>query len=129
MNLLSRDHKTPIKRLQDSYKLLTISYQEITAKHNKMLEYLNFFLLCTIFALYFDLYSRVKRYIPILKMAEELIGNLGYETLQSDTKCQSLEIASCIWARFTQKNSSQNLAKKMWKNFLIITKLSYQVRW
>ena len=23
-------------------------------------------------------------------MAEELIGNLGYETLQSDTKCQKL---------------------------------------
>ena len=26
----------------------------------------------------------------MLKMAEELIGNLGYETLQSDTKCQKL---------------------------------------
>ena len=23
-------------------------------------------------------------------MAEELIGNLGYETMQSDTKCQKL---------------------------------------
>ena len=28
--------------------------------------------------------------IPILKMAEELIGNLGYESPQSDTKCQKL---------------------------------------
>ena len=55
-----------------------------------MLEYLNFFLLCTIFALIFYLYSRVKRYLPVLKMAEELIGNLGYETLQSDTKRQKL---------------------------------------
>ena len=55
-----------------------------------MLEYLNFFLLCTTFALIFYLYSRVKRYLPILKMAEELIGNLGYETPQSDTKCQKL---------------------------------------
>ena len=36
------------------------------------------------------LYSRVKRYLPILKMAEELIGNLGYENLQSDTKRQKL---------------------------------------
>ena len=53
-----------------------------------MLEYLNFFLLCAIFALIFYLYSRVKRYLPILKMAEELIGNLGYETPQSDTKRQ-----------------------------------------
>ena len=55
-----------------------------------MLEYLKFFLLCAIFALIFYLYSWVKRYLPILKMVEELIGNLGYETLQSDTKCQKL---------------------------------------
>ena len=55
-----------------------------------MLEYLNFFLLCTIFSLIFYLYSRVKRYLPILKMAEELISNLGCETPQSDTKCQKL---------------------------------------
>ena len=56
-----------------------------------MLEYLNFFLLCTIFALIFYLYSRVKRYLPILKMAEEHISNLGYhKTLQSDTKHQKL---------------------------------------
>ena len=53
-----------------------------------MLEYLNFFLLCAIFALIFYLYSQVKRYLPILKMAEELISNLGYETTQSDTKRQ-----------------------------------------
>ena len=53
-----------------------------------MLEYLNFFLLCTLFALILYLYSRVKRYLSILKMAEELIGNLGYETPQSDTKRQ-----------------------------------------
>ena len=62
----------------------------ITAKHNKMLEYLNFFLLCVIFALIFYLYIRIKKYFPILKMAEELIDNLGYETLQSDTKHQKL---------------------------------------
>ena len=55
-----------------------------------MLEYLNFFLLCAIFALIFYLHSRVKRYLPILKMAEELIGNLGYETPQSDTKRHKL---------------------------------------
>ena len=53
-----------------------------------MLEYLSFFLLC---ALIFYLYSRVKRYLPILKMAEELISNFGYnETPQSDTKHQKL---------------------------------------
>ena len=55
-----------------------------------MLEYLNFCLLCAIFALTFYLYSRVKRYLRILKMAEELISNLGYETPQSDTKRQKL---------------------------------------
>ena len=55
-----------------------------------MLEYLNFCLICTLFALILYLYSRVKRYLPLLKMAEELISNLGYETPQSDTKHQKL---------------------------------------
>ena len=55
-----------------------------------MLEYLNFFLLCAIFALILYLYIRIKKYFPILKMGEELIGNLGYETPQSDTKRQKL---------------------------------------
>ena len=67
-----------------------------------MLEYLNFCLLCALFALIFSLYIRIKKYFPLLKMAEELIGNLGYETpvgpwalwaqesLQSDTKRQKL---------------------------------------
>ena len=53
-----------------------------------MLEYLNFCLICTLFALIFYLY--IKKYFPILKMAEELISNLGYETPQSDTKRQKL---------------------------------------
>ena len=55
-----------------------------------MLEYLNFFLLCVIFALILYLYIRTKKYFPILKMAEELIGNLGYGTPQSDMKRQKL---------------------------------------
>ena len=55
-----------------------------------MLEYLNFFLLCTIFASILYLNIRIKKYFPILKIAEELIGNLGYETPQSDTKRQKL---------------------------------------
>ena len=58
--------------------------------HNKMLEYLNFFLLCTILTSILYLYIRIKKYFPILKMAEELIGNSGYETLQSDTKHKKL---------------------------------------
>ena len=55
-----------------------------------MLEYLNFCLLCAIFASIIYLYIRIKKYFSILKMAEELIGNLGYETPQSDTKRQKL---------------------------------------
>ena len=55
-----------------------------------MLEYLNFFLLCAIFASIFYLYIRIKKYFPILKLAEELIGNVGYGAPQSDTKCQKL---------------------------------------
>ena len=55
-----------------------------------MLEYLNFFLLCAIFTSILYLYIRIKKYFPILKMAEELIGNLGYGALQLDTKGQKL---------------------------------------
>ena len=55
-----------------------------------MLEYLNFCLLCAIFALILYLYIRIKKYFPILKMAEELISNLGYGAQQSDTKRQKL---------------------------------------
>ena len=54
-----------------------------------MLEYLNFCLLCAIFASIFYLCAQVKRYLALLKMAEELIGNLGYDA-QSDTKHQKL---------------------------------------
>ena len=55
-----------------------------------MLEYLNFCLLCALFASILYLYIRIKRYLSILKMAEELVGNLGYGTPQSDTKRQNL---------------------------------------
>ena len=55
-----------------------------------MLEYLNFCLLCALFTLILYLYIQTKKYFPILKMAEELIGNLGYGTPQSDTKHQKL---------------------------------------
>ena len=55
-----------------------------------MLEYLNFCLICALFALIFYLYIRIKRYLPLLKMAEELISNVGYESPQSDTKHQKL---------------------------------------
>ena len=62
-----------------------------------MLEYLNFFLLCAIFASILYLVIQIKKYFPILKTAEELIGNLGYETLQSDTKHQKL--LECVLTR------------------------------
>ena len=55
-----------------------------------MLEYLNFCLICALFTLILYLYIQIKKYFPILKMAEELISNLGYETPQSDTKRQKL---------------------------------------
>ena len=70
-----------------------------------MLEYLNFCLLCAILALIFYLHIRIKKYFPILKMAEELIGNLGYETPQSDTKRQKL--LKCVLTR----NSKMYLGK------------------
>ena len=61
-----------------------------------MLEYLNFFFLCAIFTSILYLYIQIKKYFPILKMAEEFIGNLGYETPQSDTKHQKL--LECVLA-------------------------------
>ena len=70
-----------------------------------MLEYLNFCLLCAILASILYLYLQIKKYFPILKMAEELIGNLGYETPQSDTKCQKL--LECVLT----KNSKLYLGK------------------
>ena len=48
-----------------------------------MLEYLNFFLICALFALILYLYSQVKRYRSLFKMAEEI-----FSSPQSDTKCQ-----------------------------------------
>ena len=53
-----------------------------------MLEYLNFFLLCTLLALIFYLYIRAKKYFTLLKMAEEIFS--GYETSQLDSKWQKL---------------------------------------
>ena len=50
-----------------------------------MLEYLNFCLLCTLFALILYLYIPMKRYLPLLKMAEEI-----FSCPQSDTKGQKL---------------------------------------
>ena len=55
-----------------------------------MLEYLNLGLLCVLFALILYLYAWVKKYFPLLKIAEELISNLDYETPQLDTKRQKL---------------------------------------
>ena len=55
-----------------------------------MLEYLNICLLCAIFASILYLYIRIKKYFPLLKMSEELIGNLGYDPPQSNTKQQKL---------------------------------------
>ena len=55
-----------------------------------MLEYLNFCLICTIFASILHLYIRIQKYFPMLKMAEELISNLSYGAPQSDTKHQKL---------------------------------------
>ena len=74
-----------------------------------MLEYLNFFLLCAIFASIRYLYIRIKKYFPILKMAEELIGNLGYETPQSDTKRQKL--LECVLTGNSKVYTEEQLAK------------------
>ena len=73
VRLLSRDYSTSIKRLQYScqeihktpVKRLQHSCQEIPDK--KMIEYLNFFLLCILLTLLCYLYVQMKRYITLLK--------------------------------------------------------------
>ena len=50
-----------------------------------MLEYLNFWLICTLFVLILYLYSQVKRYLSLFKMAEEIFSGP-----QLDTKHQKL---------------------------------------
>ena len=71
-----------------------------------MLEYLNFFLLCILLALIFYLYIRAKRYLTLLKMAEDNVNFIfGGETPQSDTKHQKL--LKCVLTR----NSKLYLSK------------------
>ena len=94
--------KTPVKRLQHSYqeirkipiKRLQHSCQEVyTTPVKKMIEYLNFFLLCTLVTLFCCLYIRMKTYHSLKKMAESGIDNLissSYDAPQSESKRQKL---------------------------------------
>ena len=87
-----------------------------------MLEYLNFCLLCALLALILYLYVRMKRYLPLLKMVEEIFS--GYESPQSDTKGKKL--LECVLTRNSKlylgkvytEEQLKNLVKKKWKNFL-----------
>ena len=98
-----------------------------------MLEYLNFSLLCTLFALIFYLYIRMKRYLPVLKMAEDIFS--GYGVAQSDTKRQKL--LKCILignsklylGKVYTEEQLKKPSKEEVENSLIIMKLSSQVRW
>ena len=98
-----------------------------------MLEYLNFCLICALFTLIFYQYARVKRYLPLLKMTEELISNLGYGAPQSDTKRQKL--LECIlignsklYLVYTEDQLAK-LSEEKVENSLTIMKLSSQARW
>ena len=102
-----------------------------------MLECLNFCILCILFALILYLYARVKRYLSLLKTAEELIGNLGYDaqSLLGDTKRQNL--LECVLTgnstlhlgKVYTEDQLAKLNEEEVKNSLIITKLSYQATW
>ena len=100
-----------------------------------MLEYLNFCLLCAIFASILYLYIQTKKYFPILKMAEELIGNLGYGALQSDTKRQKL--LRCVLTgnsklylgKVYTEEKIKELNEEEVEKLFIITKLNSRVRW
>ena len=70
-------------------------------------------------------------------MAEELIGNLGYETPQSDTKHQKflewvLTRNSKLYLGkvYTEEQLTKLSEEEVEKLFnYVITKLNYQVRW
>ena len=74
-----------------------------------------------------------KKYFPLLKMAEELIGNLCYDA-QSDTKCQKL--LECVLTgnrklylgKVYTEDQLEKLSKEEVEKFLIITKLSSRAR-
>ena len=87
------------------------------------------------FASILYLYIQIKKYFPILKIAEELIDNLGHGAPQSDTKHQKL--LKCILTGnsklylgkvYTEEQLAK-LNEEEVENFLIITKLNSQVRW
>ena len=68
-------------------------------------------------------------------MAEELIGNLGYEAPQSDTKHQKL--LKCVLTGnsklylgkvYTEEQLAK-LSEEEVENFLIMMKLSYPASW
>ena len=95
-----------------------------------MLEYLNFCLICALFTLILYLYSRVKTYLSLFKMAEEIFSGP-----QSDTKCQKL--LECVLTgnsklhlgKVYTEGQLAKFNKEEVEKLLIITKPSYQVRW
>ena len=101
-----------------------------------MLEYLNFFLLCILLALIFYLYIQTKKYLTLLKMAEDNVNFIfGGETPQTDTKCQKL--LECILTgnsklylgKVYTEGKIKELSEEEVEKLLIIMKLSSQVRW
>ena len=89
--------------------------------------------MCPIHINFLSVHSK-KRYLPILKMAEKLIGNLGYESPQSDTKHQKL--LECILTGnsklYLGKVYTEKELKKLSEEvdkLLIIMKLNSQARW
>ena len=62
-----------------------------------MIEYLSFFLLCTLLALLYYLYILTKGYPTLLKMAEDNLVSFDFDPPQSDLKRQKL--LECILTR------------------------------
>ena len=68
-------------------------------------------------------------------MADKLIGNLGYETPQSDTKRQKL--LECVFTgnsklylgKVYTEDQLAKLSEEEVENFLIITNNHFQLRW
>ena len=80
---------TPVKILQDScQEIAALLSRDCSTPVSKMLEYLNFVLLCTLFTSLCYLYIRMKRYLALLKMAEDNLASFDSDAPQPDSKRQ-----------------------------------------
>ena len=94
-----------------------------------MIEYLNFFLLCILLALIFYLHVRVKRYLTLLKMAEEIFSDCDASKRQKCLECVLTRNSKLYLGKVFTEEKIKELSDEEVDKLLIIMKLKSQVRW